>query len=310
MSKDHIIICLCTSGERKSLKYCMDSLQLQKIGNFTLSINLIDNSFSESAKFLIKKKRQYPVNYINEKKPGIPIARNTALRHSKDSKWIAFIDDDEIAPDQWINSLYNIAVNNNADVVAGNVVYVNSIEKAKRISKTKIEAKANNPIITTPANMITTIATSNVLFKNKWTKPPYNIIFDENMVFGGSDSDFFQRLYLAGGKILSTKSITVFEHYPPKRRTFSFLLKRWFRYGYSLNYRYSKNYHIIENLPIITTTFFYRIFRGLARLVLLPLGLILGKKSRLCNHRAPFAEISFALGIVANFFGVKLNKYY
>ena len=57
MSKDHIIICLCTSGERKSLKYCMDSLQLQKIGNFTLSINLIDNSFSESAKFLIKKKK-------------------------------------------------------------------------------------------------------------------------------------------------------------------------------------------------------------------------------------------------------------
>lgn len=60
------------------------------------------------------------VNYVHEARPGVAHVRNTALDHAR-GEWIAFLDDDQEAPEQWLSSLLDAQARLNADVVFGPV---------------------------------------------------------------------------------------------------------------------------------------------------------------------------------------------
>ena len=66
-------------------------------------------------------------------KAGIPAARNAALEAAKSISpdWIAFIDDDEVAPRDWIARLHAVAVHYGADVTSGWVVQVETAAEAE-----------------------------------------------------------------------------------------------------------------------------------------------------------------------------------
>lgn len=90
-------------------------------GEFELVI--VDNDANPSAKGVVEGLRAespFPVTYVHEPRAGVAYARNAALTASK-GEWIAFLDDDEEAPPQWLAALLTCQVMCNADVVFGPV---------------------------------------------------------------------------------------------------------------------------------------------------------------------------------------------
>ena len=303
-----ISICVCTSGVRESLVYCLQSLQAQIAPqDATLSILLIDNSEHGSGQSYLQQNPRCPVHYLHVPSPGIPVARNAALKLALElnADWIAFIDDDEIAPSLWISRLFEAAVTNAADVVEGGVVRVRTLQGAVDMARAHLSE-------TSVSNLprVKTAVTSNVLFSTKLVMPPYNLTFDENMVFGGSDREFFMRAVLAGAKIISAVKEPVFEMWPVERTTAYYTLTRWFRYGVSFNYRYRKNHSFAKGVSFILLMFLYKLAGAPVKLVLLPFRMVKDKRAIYRTPATSVADIAYAFGCIAPFFGITLKRYY
>jgi glycosyltransferase involved in cell wall biosynthesis len=239
--------------------------------------------------------------------PGIPIARNAALKLALklNADWIAFIDDDEMAPSLWISRLFEAANSNAADVVEGGVVRIKTLQAAVEMARVH---QSTASICNLP--QVKTAVTSNVLFSTKLVIPPYNLTFDENMVFGGSDREFFMRAVIAGAKIISADKEPVYEMWPVERTTAYYTLTRWFRYGVSFNYRYRKNHTLIKGVSLILLMFLYKLAGAHVKLILLPFRLVKDKRAIYRTPATSVADIAYAFGCIAPFFGISLNRYY
>jgi len=308
MSQTTISICVCTSGVRESLAHCLQSLQAQDLPHdAALSILFIDNSVHGGGRHFLTEESQYPVHYLHVPSPGIPVARNAALKLALqlNADWIAFIDDDEMAPPSWISRLFEAAVTNAADVVEGGVMRVKTLQGAVDMARVHLpEASLSN------LSRVKTAVTSNVLFNTKLITSPYDLAFDENMVFGGSDREFFMRAMLAGAKIVSAEKELVYEMWPVERTTPAYTLARWFRYGVSFNYRYRKNHSFIKSMTLILLMFLYKLAGAPVKLALLPFRIIKDKKAIYRTPATSIADIAYAFGCIAPFFGISLNRYY
>ena len=101
------------------------SLLAQRVpeGSLSLSFVVVDNSSDAGERETVayRQNGNMPVLYVHEPRAGIPAARNAALEAAKtltpDS--IVFIDNDEIAPPDWIARLHPCAVHYGADVTSG-----------------------------------------------------------------------------------------------------------------------------------------------------------------------------------------------
>jgi succinoglycan biosynthesis protein ExoM len=192
---------------------------------------------------------KYSFLYVHEPRAGIPVARNAALEAALrlDPDWIAFIDDDEVAPPCWIESLHREAVRHGADVMQGAVVRVRTADEAEKAAFIWRPSDASDRVKRTD-----TAPTSNVIFRSNLVRPPLSLRFDESMRFGGSDNEFFMRANLAGLKLLATTGSKVFEEFPADRATLRSEAMRAFRVGATINYRYRKNLGPVKgNLAIL-----------------------------------------------------------
>lgn len=307
MKKPNIAICVCSSGVRASLHKCIASLQSQKSDAFNLTIILVDNSATGALSGLFQNIGSYPMHYVHVAELGIPIARNQALKTalSLNPDWIAFIDDDEVAPPLWISRLLDVAIKNYGDVVEGGVVRIKTLQAAVQMAQA-FESTASIEHLP----RVKTAVTSNVLFSTKLVKPPYDLTFDEKMVFGGSDREFFMRAVLAGARIVSAAKEPVFEIWPEERTTVYYTLTRWFRYGVSFNYRYRKNHSFVKGVSLIMLMFFYKLIGAHVKLILLPFHILKDKKAIYRTPATSVADIVYALGCIAPFFGITLKRYY
>ena len=116
---------------------CFDSLLAQRVpeGSLSLSFVVVDNSSDAGERETVAHRQNgdVPVLYVHEPRAGIPAARNAALEAAKTltPDWIVFIDDDEIAPPDWIARLHACAVHYGADVTSGGVVQAATAEGAR-----------------------------------------------------------------------------------------------------------------------------------------------------------------------------------
>jgi succinoglycan biosynthesis protein ExoM len=82
---------------------------------------VVDNSADGSARQTtrnIEAVARFPVTYVHEPKPGVSNARNAGLAVAS-KRYVAFLDDDEIASPGWLEALLNTARQFNAPVVFG-----------------------------------------------------------------------------------------------------------------------------------------------------------------------------------------------
>lgn len=239
---DRVAVCVCTKNRRAMFNRCFNSLLSQRIPKASLDLSLVvvDNSSDADERETVAHRQngEVPVVYVHEPRAGIPVARNAALEAVKalSPDWIVFIDDDEIAPPDWVARLHAVAAHYGADVTSGWVVQLETAAEAEigaqswKASETFGEARDR------PA-----CPTANVIFRSWIAAEPLSLRFDEAMRHGGSDSEFFMRVRQRGARIISVRDAAVYEEYPPERRTLGYQCMRSFRVGTTTNYRYRKN---------------------------------------------------------------------
>jgi len=290
---------------------CFDSLVAQRFSSADIDLHLVvvDNSPDCNKRAMLDQYQHLglPLYFIHEPVEGIPNARNAALNAlgQMSPDWIAFIDDDEIAPSEWIGRLHAAALHCDADVASGKVSQFNSA------SETQAAAEAWRPQTSFgKARRLPVCPTSNVLFRGTIISGASGLRFDEKMRYGGSDTEFFMRAHLRGARIFGFDDATVFEEYPADRSTFSYECMRAVRVGANMNYRYMKNFGGARGAYFVAQRIGYHLKRAfvctLVGLLSYPFTRIKGSK----KLRQGARNAATAFGSAGPIFGIRPNRYW
>ncbi len=233
-----ISVCLCTY-KRESLDKTLQSLLAQELPPETqLEVVVVDNDAQQSAESVCAKYQSSPltIRYFSNSERNLAAVRNTTIEQAN-GEYLAFIDDDEWAEKDWIASLILAMDKYQADGVFG-TVQVNYpdgspdwIKDGDMFGKDKHATGA----------LLKKGATSNALLKAHWVKE-MKFSFDPAYgKSGGEDTDFFHRIYKAGGKLVFDNNAVVSETVEAHRLNMDYLKRQNVRIGQThWNYLWSQ----------------------------------------------------------------------
>ncbi len=227
----HIDICVCTF-QRASITQALRTLAGQIVpAGVTLAIIVADNDDTPSARDAIQAVAvalPVKITYIHAPARNISIARNACLETAK-GDWIAFFDDDEIAPDDWISKLYAAAVNGPFDAVFGPAIAEYTDDTPAWIRNR--DYHSNWP--ERRAGVVQTGHTCNALMRRGAAAVEGQRFLLEKGRTGGEDTEFFFRLWRAGARLGIAEDAIVYEPADPGRLTFNWIMTRKYRSGIS-----------------------------------------------------------------------------
>lgn len=120
--RQHVTVCICTYKRPQLLLRLLTALGAQETGGlFTYSAVVADNDHWESARTMVcdlAATASMPLSYCVEPRQNIALARNKAVENST-GDFIAFIDDDEVPPRDWLVRLVKAIKKYQADGVLG-----------------------------------------------------------------------------------------------------------------------------------------------------------------------------------------------
>lgn len=224
-----IDIAVCTY-RRAELDQTLLSLAVLSIpAGALVRIIVADNDVTPSARDRVDAMRSavpFEIAYVHCPASNISIARNACLDHAN-GDFVAFIDDDETASEDWLSELLVMAATTGADAVLGPVqaIYANSAPAWMR------NGDFHSTLPVWVSGEIRTGYTCNVLLRRSAPSlvgRRFNIALGRT---GGEDTEFFTHMHKAGGRIAYAEDALVQEPVPGKRATVAWLAKRRFRMG-------------------------------------------------------------------------------
>ncbi|MFS8046211.1 glycosyltransferase [Rhizobium sp. BR 314] len=224
-----IDIAICTY-RRAELDQTLLSLAVLSIpAGALVRIIVADNDVKPSARDRVDAIRSavpFEIAYVHCPASNISIARNACLDHAN-GDFVAFIDDDETASEDWLSELLVMADMTGADAVLGPVqaIYANGAPAWMR------SGDFHSTLPVWVAGEIRTGYTCNVLLRRSAPSlvgRRFNIALGRT---GGEDTEFFTHMHQAGGRIAYAEDALVQEPVPGKRATVTWLAKRRFRMG-------------------------------------------------------------------------------
>lgn len=219
-----------------------------------VSVRLIvaDNDAEPSARALIDSLRErspFPIRYVHCPKSNISIARNACLSECE-ADFLAFIDDDETAPANWLTELLKTAQETHADAVLGPVtaLYANDAPGWMK----KGDFHSTRPVWV--GGEIITGYTCNTLLR--MASPAVNgrrfaLSLGQS---GGEDTHFFTNMHLDGGRIAYSENALLTEPVPQSRASLMWLAKRRFRSGQTHGRLQAEQKTGLRRLPLIVST--------------------------------------------------------
>ena len=256
-----ISVIIVTRNRADELKKCLNSLVRQTKKSDEVII-VDNNSFDGTSNAVVNFSNLLPIKYIFEPRIGIPIARNTGLKKAK-YDIIAFIDDDCIAKEDWIENIISIHMQEKSiTCIQGKTIctlknrYAQTLYLIRSLSIHKFNKHAS-------------IDTNNCSFKRKNIK---NIFFDESfsLYSSGEDEDFGLQLINKGMKIKYKKGIIVKHKY--RNNLFSFLLQQY-NYGkstYHLKMKWNiKNFDNIDSIMGFATLISRLLFSPIYNIIIM-----------------------------------------
>ncbi|CAG9168808.1 hypothetical protein LMG23994_01432 [Cupriavidus pinatubonensis] len=209
----------------------LESVAAQELNrSIELEVIVVDNDKFASAEAICTRFRAaHPLvrlSYVQELTSGVSYARNRCLREAS-GKWIAFLDDDEVASPRWLIELHSTASAHHADAVFGPVLakFCGPTPDWLRASRTHERARfaSGTRIGWRDAR------TGNVLLNRELIKTAGE--FDYRFAkTGGEDSFFFACALRSGARLVWCDEAEVHESVPLQRMTKRWLLQRAF-YG-------------------------------------------------------------------------------
>ena len=233
--KTRVAVCIATYQRPEGLKRLMQGLSrltFDKSETPDLVVVVVDNDSAGVARAVcegISADFNWGLKCSVEPRRGIPYVRNkaVALAQEEDVNFIAFIDDDEVPEPSWLDELLHAQEVYGADVTAGPVLphfirpVASWMKKSKFFERRRLET----------GRLLTWAATNNVLVRSEVFEE-MDTIFDERFALsGGSDREFFERVYDRGYKMVWADEALVHEWMPTSRLSLSWFLQRNFRFG-------------------------------------------------------------------------------
>ncbi|MBF9030314.1 glycosyltransferase [Rhodobacterales bacterium HKCCE3408] len=222
-------VCICTF-RRDSVGDAIRSVLAQEVdAEVSIRIIVADNDDAPSARervAALAEAASLPVAYLHCPARNISVARNAALEASE-ARYLAFLDDDEIADPGWIAALLRRAEETCATVILGPVEARYADGAPRWMRRAAIHDTA--PVIV--RGEIRTGYTCNVLIDR--ARPEIRALRFEPALgrTGGEDTAYFTALHRIGGTIASATDAHVREVVTPERASFGWLARRRFRMG-------------------------------------------------------------------------------
>lgn len=228
-----VAIALITAKRPQSLARLLASLD-QLETSAEVSLIIVDNDPQQSAQPVITTYAQtgrFKLTALAEPTPGIPLARNAALRAcGADIDALAFIDDDEMVTPGWLEALLHTLNTTKADAAGGPVLPLYPADTPAWVIAGGFFERAKHQ----DASLRHVLATNNCLINMScWRRAP--IWFDPRLQFtGSSDTLFFLTARQRGWQLRWSATAEVHEHVPPARLTPAWIIQRQYRMGNGL----------------------------------------------------------------------------
>jgi succinoglycan biosynthesis protein ExoM len=224
--KAAIDVCVCTF-RRPAVREALRSLAAQT-GAPQFRVIVVDNDDEPTAHDLVnaaKTEFQLDLTYIHAPGRNISIARNACLDAAA-APLVAFLDDDEIAPPEWLARLHAHLQATSCDVVLGPVRALYAPDAPVWITKADMHSFAPK---VRDNGQIDTGYSSNVLFRRSAIGAlRFDVALGRS---GGEDAFFFAALHRAGARLDFCADAIVSEPTAGERARLSWLLRRSFRSG-------------------------------------------------------------------------------
>ncbi|RVD58153.1 glycosyltransferase [Mesorhizobium sp. M2D.F.Ca.ET.185.01.1.1] len=229
MAGRSIDICICTFRRPELADTLRSVAALEKPEGLEIGIVIADNDDEPSAQKLVKalaEELKLPIRYRHAPARNISIARNACLDASV-SDFAAFIDDDETASPGWLVELMATADAIGAAAVLGPVRAHYRQDAPDWMQK----GDFHSTLPVWVRGEIRTGYTCNVLLRT--TDPSlrgrrFSLARGQT---GGEDTEFFDAMVKAGGRIAFAPQAFVDEVVPRARAAFDWLRRRRFRFG-------------------------------------------------------------------------------
>lgn len=297
----HIAVCVATFRRPKLLQKLLNGiadLRFVKTAIPEVTVIVVDNDASETARMVCSSATlPWRLKYVVEPKRGIAEARNCALKEIGDADFVAFIDDDEVPANEWLDELLSTQAKFGADVVAGPIrpSFTGDVPEWVRISG----------FFGSPARLtgepLAFCSTNNTLVM----RPVFDHIgcFDDRFqLTGGEDVQFFTRVRLAGFKIVWSAEAIVSETMSGDRTTLGALLRRAYNGGNC----YSRVESSLDDRIFVRLV---RFFKGFARILQ---GLLNAGASLLAGRAAVVRALLVTcggVGMIAGLAGLRYESY-
>jgi succinoglycan biosynthesis protein ExoM len=223
-----VTVCVASIG-RPSLVQLFRSLEEMR-HPVPVRIIVADDSADGAARRIIDESGpwQLPVDVHHVGARNIATARNACIDRAQ-SRFVAFVDDDEWVDRDWLTRMYDTATRHDADAVFGSVDAIYSPTTPSWLKRVGLFRKRPGDTGT----RVSTGATCNALVRLA-TIRELHLHFDEAFGrTGGEDTDFFFRLSTAGGVLVACSDAIVYEEVPAERLEIAHLRQRYTRGGHT-----------------------------------------------------------------------------
>ncbi len=225
---DTLCVCLCTYRRADQLARLLRRLaQQENDGRFILSIVVVDNDPLHSARDVLQQfaaQTPIPFRYLHEPVANIARARNLAVQEAQ-ATWLAFLDDDEMPPTDWLLQLLMCVQRTDADGALGPVLPEFDSPPPRWLQKARF-CERHNPPADAELRSTRLLRTGNVLIRAQYAQDR-SPAFDERLgITGGEDVEFFAHQLRQGRRFVWCRTAAVLEHVPWQRMTRQYWIRR------------------------------------------------------------------------------------
>jgi succinoglycan biosynthesis protein ExoM len=237
-----ISVCIATYRRPERLRALLQDIAWQR--SLPLEVIVVDNDAAGSARAVVENLRRskppFGVRYEVQPEQNISLTRNRSVALAS-GDWLAFVDDDERAPSEWLRRLADCALRHRADGVLGPVVPLVPHEAPSWIRRGAFYDWARLPTgMVVPRNRL---RFGNVLLRAPLLHGlpgPFDPAYGRT---GGEDGELLGRLVQGGARVVWCDEAVVQEPVERSRLSLRWLLMRALRGGqdfarHRLNGRY------------------------------------------------------------------------
>lgn len=234
MSKpgDQIISMIVPTFRRPDgLDMALQSLLGQSADGMDIELVVVDNDPDCTAREAVEtfaKEAPFPVIFEHEPNPGVSNARNTALKAAK-GRYLAFLDDDQVAGEGWLQGLFSALVSEE-DAVLAFCPTDAVLPTVNRDQDYMTDFFSRTPEIADGLTEDVFGCGNSILDRGQidLPEPPFELASNE---LGGEDDVLFDHLQRHGGKVVWTNKVRAKEYIRPHRATRNYVWVRAYAFG-------------------------------------------------------------------------------